>query len=133
MENNTTETPDGPAIPCTALFADFVRRHAIAIDDLTQEQIAEALRQAMPDFRRNIYANAQSVVYLPGSEAEKWRPLYHELLWAVGSKYEGESRHETALRYIRERETHCEGPAEEPLGASIARSELRAIYSATPA
>lgn len=30
--------------------------------------------------------------------------LYNELLMAVGSKYEGETRHETALRYIRERE-----------------------------
>ena len=29
---------------------------------------------------------------------------YEELLYAVGRKYEGESRHETALRYIRERE-----------------------------
>lgn len=31
------------------------------------------------------------------SEAEK----YHELLYQVGNKYDGESRHETALRYIR--------------------------------
>jgi hypothetical protein len=35
------------------------------------------------------------------SELEK---RYHELLFAVGKKYEGEDRHETALRYIRERE-----------------------------
>lgn len=35
------------------------------------------------------------------SELEK---KYHELLMAVGKKYPNESRHETALRYIRERE-----------------------------
>mgnify|MGYP003661816039 CR=1 FL=1 len=31
--------------------------------------------------------------------------LYRELLFSVESKHEGESRHDTALRYIRERET----------------------------
>ncbi len=29
---------------------------------------------------------------------------YYQLLFTVGNKYPGESRHETALRYIRERE-----------------------------
>ena len=29
---------------------------------------------------------------------------YHELLYAVGNKYEGESRHQTALRYIQQAE-----------------------------
>ena len=29
-----------------------------------------------------------------------------ELMMAVESKYQGESRHETALRYIQEREAH---------------------------
>ena len=29
---------------------------------------------------------------------------YHELLFAVGMKHAGETRHQTALRYIRERE-----------------------------
>ena len=32
------------------------------------------------------------------------RLQYNELLMAVGNKYEGESRHETALRYIQEAE-----------------------------
>ena len=36
---------------------------------------------------------------------------YHELIMAVGQKYCGESRHETALRYIRERETFKGDPA----------------------
>jgi len=35
--------------------------------------------------------------------------LYHELLLAVGEKYPGETRHETALRYIRQ----AEAPARE--------------------
>jgi len=31
---------------------------------------------------------------------------YQELLYAVESKYPGESRHDTVLRYIRDRECH---------------------------
>lgn len=31
------------------------------------------------------------------------RALYEELLFAVGNKYKDETRHEAALRYIRER------------------------------
>ena len=31
---------------------------------------------------------------------------YHTLLMAVDNKFQGESRHDTALRYIREREEH---------------------------
>jgi len=33
------------------------------------------------------------------------KSLYYELLFAVESKFNGESRHETALRYIREAES----------------------------
>ena len=35
--------------------------------------------------------------------------LYNELLYAVARKFTGESRHQTALRYIREREAEARG------------------------
>lgn len=35
--------------------------------------------------------------------------LYNELLYAVATKHEGETRHATALRYIRERENPAKG------------------------
>jgi hypothetical protein len=38
---------------------------------------------------------------------------YQELLYAVACKYPGESRHETALRYIRERESREVAPSSE--------------------
>ena len=38
------------------------------------------------------------------SEARRLRKRYDELLYAVSRKFEGEDRHETALRYIREAE-----------------------------
>ena len=37
---------------------------------------------------------------------------YYELLYAVGNKWPNESRHETALRYIRNAESHDSGPHE---------------------
>ncbi len=36
--------------------------------------------------------------------------LYHQLLYAVERKFEGESRHDTALRYIREAESKIATP-----------------------
>ena len=48
---------------------------------------------------------------LPDAAGERER-LYEELLFAVGNKYPNETRHQTALRYIRQ--------AEEPHGAADA-------------
>jgi hypothetical protein len=50
------------------------------------------------------------------------KALYHELLYQVGNKYPGESRHETALRYIRQ--------AEQPRGGPV--SATKADAGATP-
>ncbi len=33
------------------------------------------------------------------------QPLYEELLFSVGNKHPGETRHQTALRYIRQAES----------------------------
>jgi len=47
------------------------------------------------------------------AHADTWQEQvreYDELLYAVGNKHEGETRHETALRYIREAEAHVSGP-----------------------
>lgn len=38
---------------------------------------------------------------------------YNELLNAVETKHEGETRHQTALRYIREHESSSSGPSEQ--------------------
>jgi len=45
-------------------------------------------------------------------ELEDHADLYSELLYAVQNKFEGETRHETALRYIRSAETRIIGPAQ---------------------
>ena len=44
--------------------------------------------------------------------ARNFEMAYHELIYAVSEKYPGETRHETALRYIREAEKSA-GPEKE--------------------
>jgi hypothetical protein len=41
--------------------------------------------------------------FVPDHEPD-YKSLYFELLFAVGHKHPGESRHQTALRYIRQAE-----------------------------
>ena len=45
-------------------------------------------------------------------KAQDWN-LYYELLYAVVRKFPNETRHETALRYIREAEAYCAGETSE--------------------
>lgn len=136
IHQTNTESPQPVAeadslvgVASTDLFAALIRRHNLAVNDLTETQLAEAIRQAMPDFRRHVHVTGQAVVYIPGMEADRWKALYHELLWSVESVHEGETRHETALRYIRERETFSCAPASDSSANAdvLARGE-----SATP-
>ena len=46
-------------------------------------------------------------------ELEEVRTKYNQLLYAVATKHDNETRHETALRYILERENRIEGPSSE--------------------
>ena len=41
---------------------------------------------------------------------EELQEKYSELIMAVAQKFPDESRHETALRYIQQRESTCHGP-----------------------
>ena len=73
--------------PPSNMFLQFVREHSLAAaaGKLTEAQLAEAIRQAMPDFVRNVHtssdgAHRQSVVYIPGREAAEWRRKYYDLL-----------------------------------------------------
>lgn len=47
-----------------------------------------------------------------GAQIKELQGNYYELLYGVASKFPDETRHETALRYIRNAETHCNGPAQ---------------------
>ena len=114
--NELPETPcvqSGAAVGSSALFGELVHKYRLAVETLTEQQLAEAIRQAIAsgDFMRNVTTDGrQAVIYIPWREVESLRTRYNELLYAVASKHEGETRHETALRYIRERENRTEGP-----------------------
>lgn len=85
---------------------NLVRDQVAQLNKLSEYQFVEALQQALPDFERHVAVKdssfGQMVVYLPGAEANRWKRKYEELLDAVRSTVEGETRHETALRYIRQ-------------------------------
>ena len=46
-----------------------------------------------------------------GAQIKELQAKYYELLYGVGSKFPNETRHETALRYIQNAETHNNRPA----------------------
>jgi hypothetical protein len=53
---------------------------------------------------RDSIERAGEAVQRPADGDRDYRALYEELLYAVGNKYPGESRHQTALRYIERAE-----------------------------
>ena len=52
-------------------------------------------------------------------EIERLTTAYNELIMEVVCKYEGETRHETARRYIREREEQRGGPETQNTGSPL--------------
>lgn len=50
-------------------------------------------------------------------EIERLRSAYNELIYAVSHKYEGETRHETALKYIMQAEAGSVGQADAKAGS----------------
>jgi len=90
------------------LFRDFVRRHFLETERLTEVQLAQAIQQALAagDFVRFVARDPerQTITYIPYRERETVRSKYNELVMAVVRKFDNETRHETALRYIREAE-----------------------------
>lgn len=49
-------------------------------------------------------------------KSNELRKKYNELLFAVSRKFPGETRHQTALRYIMEAESKSSGPAKATKG-----------------
>jgi hypothetical protein len=51
-------------------------------------------------------------------ELEELKEKYHELLYQVGKVHAGETRHDTALRYLRQAETYQDNRAQQALSAT---------------
>lgn len=77
----------GVAVGCTdgldGILRDFIRKHDIAVEALTEQQIATALRQAIEcgDFTRQVRVtdNAQNVIYIPYAREQELELRYKEL------------------------------------------------------
>jgi len=108
-----------PDTPCSRSYfetLDTGRKRRVFLDDTPESvRIIENIDIAMrADTREQSLAHLEEARReIENMESEKARlsALYHELLLSVESAHEGESRHQTALRYIRERETFSCAPA----------------------
>ena len=86
---------------------DFILSHISEdeADDVERaEEVIKVLRTALEQMNRtvsdtDVLADKVALAQLIAKDK-----LYHELIMAVETKYPNESRHATALRYIRERE-----------------------------
>jgi hypothetical protein len=68
----------------------------------TIEQIARSHSFTLDERDRILAALTEATACL--AQAEQDTKLYHELLYAVASKFPNETRHQTALRYIKRAE-----------------------------
>jgi predicted nuclease with TOPRIM domain len=89
-----------------ALLAQAEAQLAETREHLALLRVQAAERNTVPRSRFDVL---QSLVGTLDAQVER----YNELLYAVETKHEGETRHQTALRYIREREHPSDlGPAQ---------------------
>jgi len=69
----------------------------------------------MSDKEKLTIVSPQEASMINAESARNFEKAYHELIFAVERKFPDETRHETALRYIREAEIPKEGmAAQEP-------------------
>lgn len=79
--------------------------HGVNGLDCLRRQLAAA-NQTIADLRSAQVTHYCANCETQGKEVERLRKDYYELVYEVARVHEGESRHETALRYIREAEAH---------------------------
>lgn len=63
--------------------------------------------------RKRIEGLAEPPEASDAREIERLSALYYELLFAVGEKHPGETRHQTALRYIQQAEAREATPTQQ--------------------
>lgn len=61
--------------PLRKRLSEIVQARQLAVEKLTEDQLIEALIQALPDFTKYVSydGTGQRVTYLPGSEADRLR------------------------------------------------------------
>lgn len=101
-------------------FVELEREFAAANSRITEQDVLlNRIRDLFPRLRMSTpLPDVVAAALRAKEEAER---LYYELIYAVGNKYEGESRHETALRYIKNAENQRSGP--EAADAALAKQK----------
>lgn len=80
---------------------DALRKYQRQIDeDGTEVGVSRQAVDEVCDLVETLHASAAAALV----DAKNVRERYNELIMAVSNKYQGETRHETALRYIRQHE-----------------------------
>lgn len=74
--------------------------------------IVECLRQSARKAMERGDLVTRGDCLMAASDIERLTKLYNELLYAVACKHPGETRHQTALRYIQQAEHQSGGPSE---------------------
>lgn len=124
--NVLTETQEGITMPADYSFAtvnDYVHGLEVTFEDLLALCLGMANHidglLAMP--RKLTAENGAKAALIrqsdQASELEKLRANYNELLYSVHRKTPGETRHETALRYIKQMEAPSECAVDAALNA----------------
>lgn len=89
------------------VFGDILGRMKAAMADA--QQCEDNYPAVTPPSR---CAEASDRIEADAREIERLSALYYELLYAVGNKCPGETRHQTALRYIQQAEAPQDNPAQ---------------------
>lgn len=84
----------------------------------SRAKITRAARAALAAVKEPLSFTAQAP-----AQADVVGALYYELLYAVACKFPNETRHETALRYIRERESRQIAPVTQDAPAAVKESK----------
>jgi len=77
----------------------------------------DSFRQAFSKNAKEFDALVVAMFEHVESAMDAHQKKYQELIFAVAQKFPNETRHETALRYINERENQCHGPVKAILHA----------------
>jgi len=89
---------------------DGQNKHTPLEDSLSTDSSIEKQAETLVWYIKHANSEQEAIEHTANTlqsqanQYEREKGLYQELLFAVGNKYEGETRHETALRYIKQAE-----------------------------
>lgn len=113
MSRSANETPKSPLCPICAKPLEAVRYNPDSMlneDQFASVRAGDWVCSTCPDNGRGwsglcYWWSHELNLFNTSQTASDILKLYSELLFAVESKFPGESRHQTALRYIKEAES----------------------------